>query len=66
MLEEKGSEFKIAKVDCEVERRACSRFAIANYPSLFLVKDDHVYLYKHGRSLKAYVSSSCGDSCRHG
>jgi thioredoxin domain-containing protein 5 len=54
-LKENGSKTKVAKVDCTVHRRVCSRFGVNGYPSLFYVNDGQVYKYKGGRSLPAYV-----------
>ncbi|KAH7459772.1 hypothetical protein PRIC1_011033 [Phytophthora ramorum] len=54
-LKENGSKVHVAKVDCTVHRRVCSRFGVNGYPSLFYVNDGQVYRYKGGRSLPAFV-----------
>ncbi|CAI5747416.1 unnamed protein product [Peronospora destructor] len=54
-LKENGSKTKVAKVDCTVHRRVCSRFGVNGYPSLFYINDGQVYKYKGGRSLPAFL-----------
>ncbi|RLN54265.1 hypothetical protein BBJ29_003679 [Phytophthora kernoviae] len=53
-LKESGSTTRVAKVDCTVHRRICSRFGVNGYPSLFYINDGNVYKYKGGRSLPAF------------
>jgi hypothetical protein len=45
----------VAKVDCTVHRRVCSRFGVGGYPSLFYVRDGLVYKYQKGRTLNAFL-----------
>ncbi|TYZ62816.1 hypothetical protein PybrP1_010949 [[Pythium] brassicae (nom. inval.)] len=54
-LLDSGSSTKVAKVDCTVHRRVCSRFGVAGYPTLFFVKDGQVYKYQQSRSLNAFL-----------
>ena len=54
-LQERSSRTRVAKVDCTVHRRVCSRFGVHGYPSLVYIHDGHVYQYKGGRSLAAFV-----------
>ncbi|KAJ0392300.1 hypothetical protein P43SY_006893 [Pythium insidiosum] len=54
-LHESGSKTRVAKVDCTVHRRVCSRFGVNGYPSIFFVRDGIVYKYQGGRSLNAFV-----------
>ena len=42
-----------------MHRRVCSRFGVNGYPSLFFVKDGHVYKYQGARNLNAYVEFAC-------
>ncbi|ETP52507.1 protein disulfide-isomerase domain [Phytophthora nicotianae P10297] len=55
ILKENGSNVRVAKVDCTVHRRVCSRFGVNGYPSLFYINDGQVYRYKGGRSLPAFL-----------
>lgn len=52
-LKENGSKTRVAKVDCTVHRRVCSRFGVNGYPTLVFVNEGQVYRYKGGRSLPA-------------
>lgn len=54
-LQDSGSSTKVAKVDCTVHRRVCSRFGVSGYPSLFYVRDGLVYKYQKGRTLNAFL-----------
>ncbi|CEG37496.1 protein disulfide-isomerase domain [Plasmopara halstedii] len=54
-LKETGSNVRVAKVDCTVHRRVCSRFGVNGYPSLFYLNDGQVYRYKGGRTLPAFL-----------
>lgn len=54
-LKEAGSSTQVAKVDCTVHRRVCSRFGVNGYPSLFYINNGNVYKYKGGRSLPAFL-----------
>lgn len=54
-LLDSGSNAKVAKVDCTVHRRVCSRFGVAGYPTLLFVKDGQVYKYQQSRSLNAFL-----------
>ncbi|GLE07227.1 hypothetical protein PINS_up017240 [Pythium insidiosum] len=54
-LHESGSKTRVAKVDCTVHRRVCSRFGVNGYPSIFFVREGIVYKYQGGRSLNAFV-----------
>ncbi|KAL3658840.1 hypothetical protein V7S43_016206 [Phytophthora oleae] len=54
-LKENDSKVSVAKVDCTVHRRVCSRFGVNGYPSLFYINDGQVYRYKGGRSLPAFL-----------
>ncbi|DBA00314.1 TPA: hypothetical protein N0F65_001509 [Lagenidium giganteum] len=54
-LQEGGSQTKVAKVDCTVHRRVCSRFGVNGYPTLFYVNDGNVYKYQGARSLNAFL-----------
>ncbi|TDH71905.1 hypothetical protein CCR75_000981 [Bremia lactucae] len=54
-LKEKNSNVFVAKVDCTVHRRVCSRFGVSGYPSLLYINDAQVYRYKGGRSVPALL-----------
>ncbi|KAG6602854.1 protein disulfide-isomerase domain [Phytophthora cinnamomi] len=54
-LKENGSKTRVAKVDCTVHRRVCSRFGVNGYPTLVFVNEGQVYRYKGGRSLPAFL-----------
>ncbi|KAE9137205.1 hypothetical protein PF002_g2180 [Phytophthora fragariae] len=54
-LKENGSKARVAKVDCTVHRRVCSRFGVNGYPTLVFVNEGQVYRYKGGRSIPAFV-----------
>uniref|UniRef100_A0AAV1U5J3 Thioredoxin domain-containing protein n=1 Tax=Peronospora matthiolae TaxID=2874970 RepID=A0AAV1U5J3_9STRA len=54
-LQENGSQTHVAKVDCTVHRRVCSRFGVHGYPSLVYIREGQVYRYKGGRSLPAFL-----------
>ncbi|KAF1313367.1 Protein disulfide-isomerase domain, partial [Globisporangium splendens] len=54
-LQDSGSSTKVAKVDCTVHRRVCSRFGVGGYPSLFYIRDGLVYKYQKGRTLNAFL-----------
>ncbi|KAI9906489.1 hypothetical protein PsorP6_004800 [Peronosclerospora sorghi] len=54
-LKENVDTKNIAKVDCTVHRRVCSRFGVNGYPTIFYINDGQVYRYKGGRSLPAFL-----------
>ncbi|CAH0476285.1 unnamed protein product [Peronospora belbahrii] len=54
-LKENGSKTQVAKVDCTVHRRVCSRFGVNGFPSLYYINNGQVYRYKGGRSLPAFL-----------
>lgn len=54
-LQDSGSSTKVAKVDCTVHRRVCSRFGVQGYPSLFYINDGVVYKYQQSRTLNSFL-----------
>ena len=44
----------IAKVDCTIQRRICTRFGVSGYPSLFFVKDGEYWKYAQSRTVSVF------------
>lgn len=55
--QESGNNVNVAKVDCTVHRRVCSRFGVTGYPSIWYINDGTVYKYQAARKLDTYVGS---------
>jgi len=51
-----GSTFKVAKIDCTVNRAICSDFAVRGYPTIKLIKDNKVYEYSGQRTEEAFLA----------
>lgn len=54
-VQESGNNVNVAKVDCTVHRRVCSRFGVTGYPSIWYINDGTVYKYQAARKLDTYV-----------
>jgi protein disulfide-isomerase-like protein len=59
-LASEGDATVVADVDCTQNREACKRFNVQGVPSLQLLKEDKVYLYKGARDLANFVKFVVG------
>ena len=48
-------DFVVAEIDCTANRETCKRYNVQGVPSLQLVKDGQVYLYKGAREVADFV-----------
>jgi len=57
----KGAQgFKVAKVDCTVDKASCERFGVRGFPTIKLLKGGKVYDYKGARSVEEFTKFAAG------
>jgi thiol-disulfide isomerase/thioredoxin len=59
-LAKEARDFVVAEVDCTANREACKRFNVQGVPSLQLVKQGKVYLYKGAREMANFLKFATG------
>jgi len=54
-LSEKTSDFKVAKVDCTVEKQSCKDHGVSGYPTLKLFHKGNTIAYSGQRTLESFI-----------